>query len=118
MLVNGQPDAGDEQFWQALGIPAEMRAGIVESSAVQEVWPENQQALETFSAVLTQWRIGMGGPTGLDYTVLPVVMELQGVLHADRGALFDSVRVMENEALRVFADNGRQQHENRTHRAR
>lgn len=95
-----------------------MRAGIVESSAVQEVWPDNQQALETFSAVLTQWRIGMGGPTGLDYAVLPVVMDLQDVAQADRAELFDSIRVMESEALRVFADNGRQQHENRTQRAR
>lgn len=101
-----------------MGIPAEMRAGIVESSAVQEVWPENQQALDTFSAVLTQWRIGIGGPTGLDYAVLPAVMELRGVPHADRGALFDSIRVMENEALRVFADNGRQQDQHRSHRAR
>ena len=76
-----------------------------------EVWPENWQALETFSALQTQWRIGMGGPTGLDYAVLPAVMDLQHIPAPDRPALFDSLRVMEAEALRVFADrqklNGR-----------
>lgn len=83
-----------------------MRAGIAQS-AVVEVWPENWQALEIFSALQTQWRISMAGPTGLDYAVLPAVMELQHIAAPDRPGLFASLQVMESEALKVFAERHR-----------
>jgi len=92
-----------------------MRSGIVQSAAVVEVWPENEQALQVFSELMTQWRIGMGGPTGLDYAALPVVMDFAGIAPPDRAQLFDAVRVMESEALRVFSDV-HQQHKNNPHR--
>lgn len=104
-LVSGAPDAGDDAFWNALGIPPDMRDGIVQSAAVTEIWPENIVAFSVFSAMQTQWRIGMGGPTGLDYGVLPAVMDLSEVAMSDRAELFDSIRVMESEALKVFSEN-------------
>ncbi|MFA9950834.1 DUF1799 domain-containing protein [Dentiradicibacter hellwigii] len=35
-----------------------------------ELWPENALPMQVFMAMQTQWRIGMGGATGLDYSAL------------------------------------------------
>lgn len=50
----------------------------------------------------TQWRTGMAGPTGLDYTALPIVMKLEGVPKRDRQDVFDCVRIMESAALNLI----------------
>lgn len=93
------PDAGDAAFWEALGIPPEMRQGIVESAGVVEIWPENLQPFEVFRAMLSQWRHGFNGPTGLDYAALPIVEQRLGVKKRDRADIFAAVQVMESEAL-------------------
>ena len=69
-----------------------------------EVWAENWLAVQVFAALQTQWRIGMHGATGLDYAVLPTVMSLHGVKKSRRAELFAAIRVMETEALTVFAE--------------
>jgi hypothetical protein len=103
-LLTGAPDAGDAAFWDALGVPPEMRDGIVASAAVTPVWQVNEMSFGVFVALQTQWRIGMGGPTGLDYGAVPVVLDLYQVATDERRRVFDDVRVMEAEALKVFAD--------------
>lgn len=35
-----------------------------------EIWPDNLQVFEFFMGLGTQWRVGMSGPTGLDYTAV------------------------------------------------
>ena len=67
-----------------------------------EVWPDNVQALNVMIAMGTQWRVGMAGATGLDYSALPAVMRLVGVPTADRGEVFDSIRTMEDAALQTM----------------
>ncbi len=47
----------------------------------------------------TQWRVGMSGPTGLDYVALPQVMRLTGVPRKDWQDVFDGIRTMEDAAL-------------------
>ncbi|WP_292041438.1 DUF1799 domain-containing protein [Massilia sp. UBA6681] len=64
-----------------------------------DIWPENLQAYELFSALRTQWRVGMAGATGLDYNAVPTVLRLQGVPRADWSQLFEDIRVMESAAL-------------------
>lgn len=34
---------------------------------VFRLWPEHEAALNLYYAVRTQWRVGVSGPTGLDY---------------------------------------------------
>lgn len=58
-----------------------------------------------FNSMSTQWRVGMSGATGLDYAVLPVVMDLEGVETDKRRQIFQDVRTMEQEALRAMADS-------------
>lgn len=64
-----------------------------------ELWPDNVDAVDVFIGMGTQWRMGPGGATGLDYAALPFVMRSVGIPAADRSDVFDGVRVMEIEAL-------------------
>lgn len=70
-----------------------------------ELWAVNAEAFAVFNSMSTQWRAGMSGATGLDYTSLPVVMDLEGIGADDRKQVFRDVRTMEQEALKTMADN-------------
>ena len=51
-----------------------------------ELWPECVLPIELFSRVATQWRVGAGGPIGLDYNV--VYRELMAAIRIiERAAL-------------------------------
>lgn len=63
------------------------------------VWPENWPAFTLFADMQTQWRISMGGPTGLDYPALFALMDLHGVAPDDKRQLFADVQVLEASAL-------------------
>ncbi|MBP0943086.1 DUF1799 domain-containing protein [Pseudomonas alliivorans] len=69
-----------------------------------EVWPDVWPAFQLFEALSTQWRVGMGGPVGLDYTAVPVVAGMLGIKRRQLGRLFGDLRSMELEALSVMAD--------------
>ena len=71
-----------------------------------EVWPENWGAYSVLCAMDTQWRIGMAGPTGLDYAALPVAIRMVGASRADWTQLMADVRVMEGAALRSMRNSG------------
>ncbi|WP_341249066.1 DUF1799 domain-containing protein [Cupriavidus pauculus] len=64
-----------------------------------EVWPDNAVALGVFVQMETQWRVGMGGPVGLDYTALRIVMRMNRIPPDEQSELFEAVRVMERAAL-------------------
>ncbi len=57
-----------------------------------------------FFALSTQWRVGMGGLTGLDYNALPALFSLLGIKKKSRRELFFGLREMERAALNVWAD--------------
>jgi hypothetical protein len=63
------------------------------------IWPDNVQAWQCWQAVRTQWRVGMAGPTGLDYAgVLAYLREL-GLLRSERREVFDAIQACEAEQL-------------------
>ncbi len=64
-----------------------------------EVWPEHEAALRLFLAMQTQWRVGMGGPVGLDYGVLTLVAESIGIKPKDVRKNFADLQGIEREAL-------------------
>lgn len=68
------------------------------------VWPDNLAAINTFIALSTQWRTGMAGPTGLDYAAVPAVLRLTDVPRGDWSDVFDCLRVLEEEALKVMGE--------------
>jgi hypothetical protein len=55
----------------------------------------------------TQWRIGMNGPTGLDYGCLPQIMDWLGMDEKKRATAFKDIRLMERIALSVLHGNSR-----------
>lgn len=70
-----------------------------------ELWAINYQSFSVFEAMGTQWRMGAGGATGLDYQALPVVMDMTGLDQESRQDVFRDLRVMEQAALKTMADN-------------
>ena len=50
----------------------------------------------------TQWRIGMAGPTGLDYNVLFHRMDRMDLDSQAHERLFQDIRVIEGEALTIM----------------
>ncbi len=86
----------------AFGLVAE---GPVVADDSVEIWPENWVAVQTFVQLSTQWRLSPGGElVGLDYAAIPPVLELTCVAAADRPDVFAALRVMEQAALKEFAD--------------
>jgi hypothetical protein len=77
----------------------------LESEGV-EVWPENAHAYALFSQLQTQWRIGMAGPTGLDYGVLFHKLDRLGLEPDEYEQLEDDVRTLEHAALMVMSVRG------------
>jgi hypothetical protein len=63
---------------------------------------------------VTQWRVGVGGRSGLDYTAIPVALRLGGVKRSEWAHAFDGIRVMEDAALEFMSD----QEEKRARRGR
>ena len=71
-----------------------------------EVWPDNWESVGVFLAMDTQWRFGAMGPTGLDYGVLPTVLQdFLNIKRADWPAIFHDIRVMESAALQQMRSN-------------
>ena len=68
------------------------------------VWPENLPAVNAFIAMLTQWRVGMAGVTGLDYGVIPAVLRMAGIPRGEWPDVFDGLRIMEAEALQIMRE--------------
>lgn len=67
-----------------------------------DIYPDNARPVRLFMDLLTQWRMGPSGPTGLDYAALPTVMRLRGVPQTERSGLFDDIRIMEHAALEAM----------------
>lgn len=74
-----------------------------ESEAVG-VWPENERAYFLFLDLQTQWRVGMGGATGLDYLVLFAKLDRMKLSDDEADELEQDIRTMEHEALKVMVE--------------
>jgi hypothetical protein len=66
---------------------------------VVEVWPENWRAFDLFHSLQTQWRVGMSGPTGLDYNTLFHKMDRMRLEPDEYAELESDIRTMEYAAL-------------------
>ncbi len=66
------------------------------------MWDENWSAIQLFSRFNTQWRVGMAGPVGLDYSVIQADREVARLSDSDLADLMDRLRVIEFAALEFF----------------
>ncbi len=70
-----------------------------------EVWPDNWPAFLLFEAMSTQWRVGMGGAVGLDYSAIKPVASMIGIKRSELAQAFPDLRMMEAEALLVMSES-------------
>ena len=74
------------------------------SSKVYYLWPENLLVYRLWRACQTQWKDGMGGRTGLDYTGVEIVMHRRFGLRGKKGdEPFALLQAMEIAALNGWA---------------
>lgn len=70
-----------------------------------EVWPGNWPSFLLFEAMFTQWRLGMGGAVGMDYTAIKPVASMIGIKRDELSQAFADLRAMEVEALLVMRES-------------
>lgn len=78
--------------------------GLAQESEIL-VSPDCELAFVTFSKLRTQWRVGMGGPTGLDYTAVLALIRAMRLPREQSDELFKDIQTMEFEALVQMAEN-------------
>ena len=86
------------------GLPLDLLSESETFAQADGIYPDNLDAVAVFADLLTQWRWGPAGPTGLDYTALSVVLDLRDIASSDRASIFDGVKVMEREALATIRE--------------
>lgn len=91
------PAAGDSQD------PAADPATDPPAAPEVYLWPCNAPVWALWQRVQTQWHIGMGGPTGLRYDGVRVVMDFCGLPKKERAWAFECLQGMERAALEAFA---------------
>ena len=69
------------------------------------MWPDNHAAFILFKNLSTQWRIGMGGPTGLDYVAVYPLLDRAAKDPQEWDELFSDIQVMEGAALKQIGEN-------------
>lgn len=82
---------------------------LPEASATSEhceVLEENWASLEMFLKVQTQWRVGMNGPIGLDYSAVAWVLRLFSE-ESDHRILLEDLQTMESAVLTFIAKQER-----------
>lgn len=70
------------------------------------VFPDNVQAVELFSDMLTQWRVGSGGAIGFDYNVIPILFRIRKTDEEEQEEAFSGLQVMERAALKAMREKG------------
>ncbi|HEY1090808.1 MAG TPA: DUF1799 domain-containing protein [Burkholderiaceae bacterium] len=90
--------APTEEEQASLGLTLE----DVAADLVIEVWPDNVTSVNVFISMKDQWRVGPAGPYALDFNVLPLVFQMNGVPAEAQGDVFMDLRVMAAEALKTW----------------
>ncbi|MES1979546.1 MAG: DUF1799 domain-containing protein [Pseudomonadota bacterium] len=75
------------------------------ANQVVEVWPENWQVWRLFCRVSSQWRVGMGGPTGLCYEAVYPLIDRAASDPQEWDDLLDDVAAMERAALSAMNED-------------
>lgn len=78
------------------------RADFKDEESTFDVYPDNWDAVTAFNSLRTQWRMSFVGPIGLDYAVIETVFRFLHIPKRRWGSVFEDLRVLESEALRIF----------------
>ena len=64
-----------------------------------QAWPEAWPSIQLFARNSTQWRVGMGGPVGLDYGVIHHELDRMALAPDEYEQTLAYLRVIEQAAL-------------------
>ncbi len=65
-----------------------------------EIWGEHETSFQIFQKFSRQWRVGMNGPTGMDYGLLPEILNGMRIIKPKaRLRIIEELQTMENSAL-------------------
>lgn len=67
-----------------------------------ECWPDNWLPFQVFCSLETQWNVGPRSIIGMRYESIPGALEEFGIKKKGRAEIRQCLRVMEQEALKVF----------------
>jgi hypothetical protein len=101
-LLAGSPEDETDEAAAAMGL-AGLTGRPEEDEPDQGIWPENLWPVRLFEAMMTQWRVGPGGPIGLDYGVREAQANVIGLPRKGRAEVYEALRDMEYAALDYFA---------------
>ncbi len=86
-----------------MGVPPDMFAKLAEAT-VEDVWRQNWDAFRIFAGLGTQWRVGMNGATGMDYTAVWATLHALVPSARRRNKVFGQIRIMESAALELMSE--------------
>lgn len=79
-----------------------MRRSDYEDEELEELFFDDDMMLAwtVYQAASTQWRVGMNGATGIDYSVLPFLFDVYNV--KDKEMTLNDLRILECKALEMM----------------
>lgn len=89
-------------FATLFGSPSEVDDAADKNLRVVWLWPENVQAWHHWCEVQTQWNVGMGGATGLDYAGVRAYLQISVPKRKARTEVFEGIRAAERATLEVW----------------
>lgn len=72
---------------------------------VIELWDENWDVFHLYLSYPNQWRVGAGGPVGLDMSVFHHALDRKGIKGDEFDEFVEDLLVIESAALKVFAED-------------
>lgn len=90
--------------------------GLLEQQPAEHVvylWPDNVVAWNCWQGVQTQWRVGMGGATGLDYAGVRAFLDEQQLAGDERREVFAGIQACERATLEVWAEQREREQQER-----
>jgi hypothetical protein len=66
------------------------------------LWASNWPAIQFYTRISTQWRVGASGAAGLDYNVVFHELDRKGLKSEDYEELMAQIRVIEETALQIL----------------
>jgi len=76
------------------------------------LWPCNVAAWDIWCDVQSQWRHGMGGPTGLDYAGVRAHLDEIGLYGEERREVYAGIRAAERATIEARAELAEQERAN------
>lgn len=80
------------------------KVGAQPLESEHHLWPCNLPAWQAWQGVLTQWRVGASGATGLDYVAVRAYLRAVGVPAADQPGIFKGIQACEEATLKAWAE--------------